>query len=204
MSTTRRTHRGSRSSYSRQRGYGSLLLSSICSASASPPASLPAISVGVLVAAGFDGLAGFGSVCAVIIALGIIANSVPGVYSAALGFQVLGRYGKAVLRYRRAEPHLGRIQERARAHGEYLIFRRGEGFDWTRWEDKVYLPVGVAALVVFLVGWLGAVLGMSQVYYVGRLAELVGGSDIGLWVDCDFTLLVFTPLRRLGLKWLGK
>jgi len=189
------------------------------------------ISVGALVAAGFDGLGGFGGMCAVIVALGIIANSVPGVYSAALGFQVLGRYGKAVPRYvwscfvvlvtlvcalAGRNRILVVFQNVLALMGywmefmvlivaqEHLLFRRAKGFDWTRWEDKAYLPVGIAALVAFLVGWLGAVLGMYQAYYVGRLAELAGGSDVGLWVGCGFTLLVFPPLRWLELKWLGK
>lgn len=87
---------------------------------------------------------------------------------------------------------------------EHLIFRRKMGFDWTKWEDKKHLPLGIAALISFLLGWLGAVLGMYQVWYVGRLAELAGGCDIGVWVGCGFTLISFPPLRWLELKWFGR
>jgi len=57
------------------------------------------ISSGALIVAGYDGLGGFGKFCAVLVALGVIANNIPGTYSAALGFQVLGRYPKMVPRY---------------------------------------------------------------------------------------------------------
>ena len=56
-------------------------------------------SSGALILAGYDGLQGFGKFCGVIIALGLIANNIPGTYAGALDFQVLGRYGKAVPRY---------------------------------------------------------------------------------------------------------
>lgn len=56
------------------------------------------ISTGALVVAGYGGLSGFGKFCSVVIALAVIANSIPGTYSAALGCQVLGRYGKIVPR----------------------------------------------------------------------------------------------------------
>jgi purine-cytosine permease-like protein len=50
-------------------------------------------SSGALILAGYDGLGGFGKFCDVIVALGVIANNIPGTYAAALNVQVLGRYG---------------------------------------------------------------------------------------------------------------
>ena len=190
-----------------------------------------AISTGALILEGFSGLAGFGRFCGVIVALGIIANSIPGAYSAALGCQVLGRYGKAVPRWvwscfiniiqlvcaLAGREHLFLVFQNFLALmgywvqfmimivlQEHILFRRRTGFDWTRWEDKLYLPVGIAALVAFLLGWLGAVLGMYQVWYVGRLAELAGGSDIGMWVGCGFALISYPPLRWLEIKKFGR
>jgi purine-cytosine permease-like protein len=88
---------------------------------------------------------------------------------------------------------------------EHLIFRRKKlGFDWTLWEDKKHLPVGIAALIAFLLGWLGAILGMYQVWYVGPLAELAGHADVGMWVGCGFTLISYAPLRYLELKKFGR
>ena len=81
------------------------------------------------------------------------------------------------------------------------------GFDWTRWEDKKYLPLGFAALLAFLIGWAGAIIGMSQVWFVGPVATLVGdhtGADIGIWLGAAFTLVTFPPLRYLEIKRIGR
>ena len=89
---------------------------------------------------------------------------------------------------------------------EHLIFQREIGFDWTAWEDKKRLPLGIAALIAFLFGWMGAIFGMYQAWYVGKLAILVGdyGADLGVWVGCGFTLISFPPLRYLELKRFGR
>ncbi|KAK4151693.1 permease for cytosine/purines, uracil, thiamine, allantoin-domain-containing protein [Chaetomidium leptoderma] len=152
-----------------------------------------AISTGALIVEAFDGLAGFGKLCGVIVALGIIANSIPGTYSAALGVQVLGRYGKAVPRW--VWTCFITVIELVLALAgrdnllvifgnflalmgywieimivivveEHVLFRWKRGFDWSRWEDKQYLPLGVSALIAFLLGWAGAILGMYQAWYM--------------------------------------
>jgi purine-cytosine permease-like protein len=190
-----------------------------------------AISTGALLVAAYDGLAGFGKLCGVIVALGIIANSIPGTYSAALGVQVLGRYGKAVPRWvwtcviivvqlvlaLAGRDNLLVIFGNFLALmgywveimivivvEEHVLFRWNRGFDWARWEDQKYLPVGIAALLAFLLGWAGAILGMYQVWYVGPLAEKAGFSDIGLWVGCAFAIVSYPPMRWLELKLIGR
>jgi len=193
------------------------------------------VSTGALIVSGFGPLGGFGLFCAVIVALGVISNSIPGTYSAALGCQVLGRYGKAVPRYVWAivliiiqlvlalagREHLMLIISNFVALMgywmqfmvfivlmEHLAFRRvgsgGPGFDWTKWEDKTYLPIGYAALTSFLLGWLGAVLGMYQIWYTGPLAVLSGPADVGVWVGSGFTIISYLPLRWLELKFVGR
>ena len=64
---------------------------------------------------------------------------------------------------------------------EQVIFRWGTGYDWTVWDQREKLPVGVAALLAFLVGWAGAILCMAQTWYTGPIASLVGeyGADVG-------------------------
>ncbi len=189
------------------------------------------ISTGALVVQGYDGLAGFGGLCGVIVALGIIANSIPGSYAAALGCQVMGRYGKMVPRWvwtcfivllefvlaiaarENLIPIFGNFLALMGYWVQFMIlivlmehvlFRRGMNFDWSRYEDKEYLPYGIAALVAFLLGWVGAILGMYQVWYVGKLSELAGGSDIGVWVGSAFTIVSFPPLRWWERKTFGK
>ena len=157
-----------------------------------------AVSTGALLLACFDGLGALGGFCTVILALGGISNMAPATYSAALSIQVLGRYFKAIPRWiwclflmlvelvcsvaGRNElfnilenflplmgywvsPWLTIVLE------EHLLFHvlRRVPFDWTAWEDKRKLPLGLAALTSYLIGWAGAVLGMWQVWYAGTL-----------------------------------
>ncbi|RDA94939.1 hypothetical protein CP533_0156 [Ophiocordyceps camponoti-saundersi (nom. inval.)] len=190
-----------------------------------------AVSSGALIVAGYEPLAGFGRLCAVIVALGVIANSIPSTYSAALGCQTLGRYGKAIPRWLwssllivvelvlavAGREHLFLIFQNFLALmgywvtimviivlEEHLLFRRARAFDWSRWEDRSYLPIGWAALASFLIGWVGAILGMSQAWYVGPLAKLAATADVGLWVGSGFTMIVYAPLRCLELKMVGR
>ncbi|KAJ7210294.1 hypothetical protein C8J57DRAFT_1608127 [Mycena rebaudengoi] len=179
-------------------------------------------SIGALIVSGYGPLNGFGRFCAVIVALGVISNLIPGIYSAALGCQVLGRYGKAVPRWvwscvliiivlviaLAGRQHLlVIIQNFVSLMGywiEFMVFivliehlwfrrRRGVGFEWSRWEDKSYLPIGLAALMAFLMGWVGAILGMFQ-----------GPADVGMWIGIGFTTVVYVPLRWAELKYFGR
>ena len=191
------------------------------------------ISSGALILESYSTVGAFGKFCGVVIALGVIANNVPSTYSAALGCQVLGRYGKMVPRYLwvcvisliyfvcaiAGRDHLFIVFQNFLALmgywvvifisivlEEHMIFRRTRGFDWSSWENQKYLPVGAAALTAFLIGWAGAIIGMSQVWYVGPVAKLVGGdgADVGIWLGMGFALFTFPPLRCLELKKFGR
>jgi purine-cytosine permease-like protein len=191
------------------------------------------ISSGALILAGFNGLAGFGKFCGVIVAFGVIANNIPGTYSAALGFQMLGRYPKMVPRYLwtcvvviiyfvcaiAGRDNLFIIFQNFLAlmgywivifvsivFEEHVLFKWNTGFEWDAWEDKSRLPIGIAALISFLIGWVGAIIGMDQVYFVGPVAKMTGefGADMGIWLGMAFTLLVFPPLRWAELKFIGR
>lgn len=187
-------------------------------------------SSGALILAGYERLGGFGDLCAVIVALGLCSNLVPSLYAAALDFQVLGRVCKTVPRYIWAtvasvislvcavagRNHLFLIFQNFSALmgywlvifvtivlEEHTIFRRRRGFNWAAYEDKAELPVGIAALFSFLVGWAGPILGMYQVWWTGPIARQVGdtGGDLGIWLGIAFTAMVFPPLRYLELKY---
>ncbi|KAL8668578.1 MAG: hypothetical protein Q9168_006797 [Polycauliona sp. 1 TL-2023] len=191
------------------------------------------VSSGALILAGYSDLGAFGKFCGVIVALGLINNNVPGTYASALGFQVLGRYGKMVPRYLwvcvivliyfvcavAGRNNLFDILQNfvalmgywtmimvAIVLEEQLIFRRGKTFDWAAWEDKSYLPLGIAAMVAFVLGWVGAIIGMYQNWYIGPVAIKVGGvgADIGVWLGCAFAMVVFVPLRWWELKKFGR
>lgn len=190
-----------------------------------------AISSGALLLECYNGLGGLGSLCLVILAMGSIANNAPSTYVAANTCQALGRHAKVIPRwtwciilvtidlicsvvgrdslYNILEnflpimsywicPWLTIVIE------EHLIFHvlRGVSFDWTAWEDRKQLPVGIAALLSWLVGWAGACVGMSQVWYQGPVAQQVGGygGDIGAWLAIAFAGMIYPLLRYIELR----
>ena len=90
---------------------------------------------------------------------------------------------------------------------EYLIFRRSaKAYNWAAWDDREKLPLGIAALVAFLVGYAGSVISMAQVWYIGPIARLIGeyGGDAGNYVGFSCAALVYPPLRWLELKKFGR
>ncbi|KAF4770746.1 hypothetical protein N7455_007185 [Penicillium solitum] len=188
-----------------------------------------AISSGSLILAGYNGLGGFGKFLGVIVALGQIANNVAGTYSASLGFQMLGRYPAKVPRWvwtcvgviiylvcaLAGRNSLSEIFENwlalmgywvciylVIALEEHFIFRPSRGFDWADWNDRSKLPLGLAALAAFLIGWVGSIISMDEIYFVGPIANMVGesGSDLGIWVGSSWAMLVYPGLRWLELK----
>ncbi|KAL9097497.1 MAG: hypothetical protein Q9165_000393 [Trypethelium subeluteriae] len=193
------------------------------------------ISSGALLAACYEGLGGFGGFCAVILALGAIQNNAPCIYVSALSIQTLGEYAKKVPRWTwslfltvivlvcsvAGRNKLFNIFENFLpimaywvcswlivALEEHLLFHalRGLTFDWTAWEDSKRLPVGAAALLAWLIGWAGAIIGMAQVWYTGPLALAIGGTggDIGVWLCITFTGVVYPPLRYIELRRFGR
>lgn len=162
---------------------------------------------GALIVEGFRPVGGFGKFCSVVVALGLISNAIAPTYSTGIDFQILGRYAEKVPRI--VWNTVGAIiyavcALAGRSHLSYIftnflalmgywvaiwfailleecyIFRRKSGYNWAAWNDRSKLPLGIAAFIAFLVGWVGAVLCMAQVWYIGPLAKLVGdyGADV--------------------------
>lgn len=189
---------------------------------------------GALIVAGFDGLGSFGKFCSVVVALGLIANMVPPVYSSGIDFQILTTYFAAVPRFLwntvgvvvfavcalAGRDHLSVIFTNFLAlmgyyvaiwiaitlEEQFLFRRRRGGYAWADWNRKERLPIGIAALLAFLIGWAGSILCMAQVYYVGPLAASVSdaGADMGNYVGFAWAALVYPPLRYLELKKFGR
>ncbi|KIX98734.1 uncharacterized protein Z520_05195 [Fonsecaea multimorphosa CBS 102226] len=189
--------------------------------------------LGALVVSAYSPLQGFGKFCAVILALGIAANTIPATYAAGLNFQQFGGPFVKVPRsiwvtVASAIYTVCAIAGRQHLLSIFLdflsligywviiwiaivledefIFRRKTGFNWEHWEDKSKLPVGVAAFISFLIGWAGAVLCMNQTYFQGPIAGLVGeyGADLGLPVAFAWTAICYPPLRLLEDRILGQ
>ncbi|KAI7176675.1 purine-cytosine permease FCY21 [Hortaea werneckii] len=193
------------------------------------------VSQGALAVQGFAPLGPFGSVLSVVLALGLIANLIAPTYSSGVDFQVLGRYLEKVPRVVwntigviiytvcavAGRQNLANIFTNflalmgywvsiwiAIVLEEHLIFRKwlGIGWNWDAWNDKRKLPLGAAALVAFVIGWIGSILCMAQVWYIGPLAALVGqyGADMGNYVGFGWAGLTYLPLRWLELRRLGR
>jgi purine-cytosine permease-like protein len=175
------------------------------------------ISQGALIVEGFKPLGAFGSFCGVIVALGLVANLIPPTYSSGIDAQILGTWATRVPRVvwntigviiytvcaLAGRSHLAEIFTNflalmgywvsiwiAIVLEEVFIFRRKAGFNWDAWNERMKLPLGIAALVAFLVGWVGAILCMAQVWYIGPIAKLVGA------YGADVSVILVTSLER--------
>lgn len=189
-------------------------------------------STGALLVEIFHPLGHFGSFCGVILAVGLIANNVASTYSAALSFQLLGRRCVQIPRLiwsfvsviiYTVLACIGRnslfdVFENFLALMGYwvaiwitltleeeFIFRRKSGYDWTAWNSPKLLPIGLAALAAFLIGWVGSILGMCQTYFIGPIGKLVGGRiDFGVLLGVSWSGLVYPGLRWLELRHFGR
>lgn len=92
---------------------------------------------------------------------------------------------------------------------EHYVYRGGlhgfQGYDLDAWNNPSKLPFGWAGGFAFAAGIAGCVVGMSETWYVGSLARMIGedGGDIGNELAFLFTLVVFVPGRYLERKYTG-
>lgn len=91
---------------------------------------------------------------------------------------------------------------------EHYIFRRGsfKNYDLESYNTLSKLPKGYAAIGAACVGIAGAVLGMSQQWYTGVIARLIGpmGCDIGFELSAAFSGVTYPVLRYLEYKYIGR
>lgn len=162
---------------------------------------------GGLLNAVLEPLGGFGKFCLVILALSIIANNCPNIYSVALTLQVLSRYSQRVPRFiwvflgscasvAIAIPgysHFETVLENFMtfiaywlaiysgiALTDHFLFKRGFGGYRPEIYDKPEkLPLGIAASIAFAFGVAGMITGMSQSWWVGPIALHAGSFPYG-------------------------
>ncbi|KAI1822008.1 permease for cytosine/purines, uracil, thiamine, allantoin-domain-containing protein [Xylaria intraflava] len=91
---------------------------------------------------------------------------------------------------------------------EHYVFRKGnfENYDLEAWNDPSRLPIGFAALAAFLVGVVGWVLGMVEVWYAGPVGKLIGsaGGDVANELTLVLTTITYLPARYFELKVFGR
>lgn len=162
---------------------------------------------GLLGAVLFEPLGGFGKFCVIILALSIVANNCPNIYSVSLTLMALGRWTSRIPRYvwstlgtgvyiAIAIP--GYSQFEAALHNfmnmiaywlaiyegivltDHFVFKRGfSGYQPDHYNDRSKLPPGYAAVLAFMVGIVGVVVGMGQKWWMGPIAKHAGAPEIG-------------------------
>ncbi|KAK0734351.1 purine-cytosine permease [Lasiosphaeria miniovina] len=186
---------------------------------------------GILGAVLLPPLGRFGEFCLAILALSIIANNCPNIYSVSLSLQVLAKETQRVPRFiwtflatcvyvaisipgfDHFAPWLENFMVltsywlaiyQGVALPEHFIFRRGfGGYVPEHYDNPKALPPGFAAVVAFGFGILGAAMGMSQTWYTGPIARLCGTSEFG--ADVGFELgFAFAALSFIMLRTLEK
>ncbi|KAJ4481921.1 permease for cytosine/purines, uracil, thiamine, allantoin-domain-containing protein [Lentinula aciculospora] len=190
-------------------------------------------SVGGLLGAGLAGpMGGFGSFLLVIMALSIIANNIPNMYSLALTFQNIHPYAQAIPRIfivvvgsvvyiilaiagashfeEWLETLLNILAYWLAIFStilieEHLIFRRGKWLNYNPedFSDWRKLPLGVASFIALVCGIAGAVLGMAQTWYIGVIGAMIGDPEFG--GDIGFELsFAFSAIVYPPLRWIEK
>lgn len=168
----------------------------------------------------------FGEFCVVVLALSIIANNCPNIYSVSLSLQVLARTTERVPRFvwtavgtgvyiAIAIPGYDHFETALEnfllligywlaiyegvSLTEHFVFRRGyKGYQPEDYGAPERLPPGFAAVSAFLIGVAGAVLGTAQVWFTGPIGKLCGADYGG---DVGFELAFsFTAVSYIGLR----
>ncbi|KAF2669254.1 purine-cytosine permease [Microthyrium microscopicum] len=187
---------------------------------------------GLLAAVLFPPLGGFGKFVLVILALSIVANNLPNIYSVSLTAQILGRYAAKVPRfvwtliasiiyvaiaipgYSHFEAVLSEFMDmigywlaayEGVALADHFVFKRGtKNYDVSHWDQPNMLPPGIAAIFSFCMGIVGMVLGMSQPWYVGKIALSAGeapfGGDVGFELAFAFAFTSYCITRPFEKK----
>ncbi|THW52160.1 purine-cytosine permease [Aureobasidium pullulans] len=153
-------------------------------------------------------LGGFGKFCLVILALSIIANNCPNIYSVGLTVQVFGKWIQRLPRFiltlvatgvyiAIAIPgysHFEAVLENflteilgywlaiytGVAFADHFVFKRSlEAYNISNYDKPQNLAIGIAAVIAFCFGVCGFVLGMSQTWFVGPIALTAGDAPYG-------------------------
>ncbi|KIW54086.1 hypothetical protein PV05_06474 [Exophiala xenobiotica] len=179
---------------------------------------------------------GWSKFCLVILTFSVLGNNIAINYSSGLSLQLLGHYFHAVPRFIwsflvalvvavlaiAGKDHLSAIvSDFVSLLGYWTIsftfilliedqwFRKrsGEGYNLEAWDQPSKLPLGIAAVLALLSGYLaGGVTGMSQVWYVGPIARYFGpyGGDVGIYLSGVITLIVYPICRWYERKKTGR
>lgn len=92
---------------------------------------------------------------------------------------------------------------------DHFLFKRGiAGYVPEHYDQPSKLPPGIAAVLAFGFGVAGMITGMSQTWYVGKIALHAGeapfGGDVGFELGFAFAAVSYAVLRTIELKVFGR
>ncbi|KAF2138307.1 uncharacterized protein K452DRAFT_256494 [Aplosporella prunicola CBS 121167] len=182
---------------------------------------------GLLAAVLVPHLGGFGKFCLIILALSIIANNCPNIYSVSLTVQVFAHWTQYVPRFIwtlvgtgvyiaiaiAGYSHFETILENFMnfigywlaiytgiAVTDHFVFKRGfGGYNPELYDQPSKLPVGIAAVLAFCFGVAGMVVGMSQSWWVGPVALKAGAAPTGGDVGAELGF-AFASVSYMALR----
>uniref|UniRef100_A0A060TJQ0 ARAD1D48642p n=1 Tax=Blastobotrys adeninivorans TaxID=409370 RepID=A0A060TJQ0_BLAAD len=181
-------------------------------------------------------LHGFGDFCMVILALSTVANNIPNMYTLGLSAQTVWSKFRKVPRLVwtiigcgvslaiaiPAYMHFADAMENFMNFigywlaiycgivlPEHIIYIGGMSkYDISKHNDPKRLPIGFAAIFAFCCGVVGAVMGMSQVWFLGPIGKLIGdptiGGDIGFELAFAFAFVGYNLVRWIELRVIGR
>jgi purine-cytosine permease-like protein len=184
-------------------------------------------SIGGVMGAMLRPAGGFGKFVTVILALSVISNTAPSVYSLSLNFQILlpGLHkiprifhilistailigvgiGAAEKFITSLESFLGIISYWAAGFvgiqlTEWFLFRRMDpaSYDPTIWNNSKLLPSGIPAIIALMIPFAIVVPSMDQIWYLGPIAKTTG--DLGFEFALIITPFLYYPMRMLEIK----
>ncbi|CAH2353339.1 vitamin B6 transporter Tpn1p [[Candida] railenensis] len=121
---------------------------------------------------------------------------------------VIFRTDRFIHLYTKEFPREGETSEAGKSiYDAKYASRHNKHYNFEIWNDYGKLTNGYAATVAFIVGATGAAVGMSQAYWIGPVAVLVGGDyggDIAMWLCMGFSGITFPVLRYFELKRFGR
>lgn len=180
-----------------------------------------------------NSLHGFGQFCCVVLALSTVANNIPNMYSMALSAQTVWTKFHKIPRvawtiigngatlaicipaYYKFESVMENFMNLISYYlaiyeslllSSHLIWHKGKfrSYDYERYNDKSYYPIGLAGTFGFCCGVAGVVLGMNQTWYSGVIGRQIGdfGGDIAFELAMGFEFIGFNVTRYFEKKYI--
>ena len=177
---------------------------------------------------------GWSKFCLVLLTFSVLGNNIANIYSSGLSLQLLGHWFHAVPRFIwsllvaiitavlaiTGQQHLSTVVSNfVSLLGYWTVsftlilliedkwFRHQEGYNLLAWDQPSKLPLGIAAVLALLTGYLaGGVTGMAQTWYIGPIAAEFGGfgGDVGIYLSAVFTAIVYPIARAIEKRKSGR